>query len=282
MIVICGATGTVGELVVSALLARGQKVRALTRHPETADLPADVEIVGGDLDDPASLGPVFDGAKQVFIASAGDVTRHDTLAAQAAAAAGARRLVKLSVVGAHDAAQAENTPARAHVAGERAVRETGLEWNFLRPGAFMTNALGWADQIRAGDIVRAPFADVPAAPIDPRDIAEIAALALLEELPARTAYPLSGPQRLSPADQVARLGAALGRTLRCDPVPDEKVKQGMRSNGMPDAVVEGLFDLLGEPRPENTLFPTVEEVTGLPARSFDQWLADHLSAFAAA
>ena len=70
----------------------------------------------------------------------------------------------------------------------------------------MSNALRWAAQIRAGDTVREPFADVRVAVIDPADIAAVAAAALTTgEHPDRT-YTLSGPEPLLPADRVAHPG----------------------------------------------------------------------------
>ncbi len=279
MILVCGATGVVGAMVVSDLLAQGEQVRAMTRHPDTAELPDGVEIVGGDLDDPDSLGPAFDGCERVFVASNGNVTQHDTSAARAARAARARQLVKLSVVGAEDPERGRHTPARMHLAGEQAVQEAGLDWTFLRPGAFMSNTLGWAEQLRDANVVRAPFARVLAAPVDPRDVARVATLALTDRLPSNSAYPLSGPQLLSPADQVAQLAEALGRELTCEPVPDETVKQGMIDNGMPPEMVDALFSHLDAARPEARVYPTVEQVTGSAATSFADWLADNLEAF---
>jgi uncharacterized protein YbjT (DUF2867 family) len=62
MILVTGATGNVGRSVVSQLLDRGADVRALTRDPGSARLPAGVEVVGGDLSDPDGLAPAVDGA----------------------------------------------------------------------------------------------------------------------------------------------------------------------------------------------------------------------------
>ena len=60
-----------------------------------------------------------------------------------------------------------NAVARYHILSERAVRDSGLAWTFLQPNSFMSNTLRWIPQLRAGDLVRAPFADVRVATIDP-------------------------------------------------------------------------------------------------------------------
>lgn len=278
---VVGATGTIGRLVVSGLLAAGTPVRALSRRPEHADLPDAVEVVRGDLDDPGSLRAPFDGVDAVFLAATGDVARRDAAAAQAAAAAGAARIVCLSVVGAQDPERGRTTPARAHLDGEDAVTASGVPAVFVRPGAFMSNAFGWARQVHDGDTVRVPFADVPAAPVDPRDVADVAVRAMVGEVAAGRGLPVSGPEVLTPAEQVEVLGDALGRPLRCEPVPEEQVRRAMTERGTDPGLVEGLFAHLDEPRPEATVYDTVRSVTGRPATPFARWVADHRDAFSA-
>ncbi|WP_280361650.1 SDR family oxidoreductase [Nocardia wallacei] len=120
MIVVTGATGTVGRLVVEQLCALGARVRAVTRRPSTASLPAGVEIVRGDLGEPDGLPGVLAGADRVFLLSAGpELPRHDAAVAAAPARAGVAHIVKLSSGRAGDAAATDPIPAW-HRAGERA------------------------------------------------------------------------------------------------------------------------------------------------------------------
>jgi len=282
MILVSGATGLIGGLVIDRLVEQGLAVRAISRHPEQAQLPATVQVLAADLGDPTSLQPALDGVEQIFAASSGNVTEHDRNLAEAARRAGVRHVVKLSVVGAQDRAHALRTPARMHLEGEQAFQQDGLEWSFLRPGTFMSNALGWADSIRAESVVHTPFARVVAAPIDPADVAEVAVHCLTGRLPVNTGYPLSGPERLSPADQVDQLAAALGRPLKLDEVPDEAVRQKMIGSGLPAELVTGLFDSLegdDDQRPEARVFSTVPDVLGRPATTFADWIDRHLAAF---
>jgi (4-alkanoyl-5-oxo-2,5-dihydrofuran-3-yl)methyl phosphate reductase len=281
MILISGATGLIGGQVIARLVDEGWPVRAISRHPDTADLPPEVPVLGADLDDPDTLDRVLDGVEHVFAASSGNVVEHDRNLAAAAARVGVRHVVKLSVVGAQDREHAQRTPARMHLAGEEAFQQAGLACTFLRPGTFMSNALGWADSIRAEGVVHTPFARVQAAPIDPVDVAEMAVRSLTGRLPYG-GYPLSGPERLSPADQVEQLSAALGRQLKIVEIPDDAMRQNMVRSGLPEELVDGLFQSLegdDDRRPEAQLFPTVQDALGRPAGTFGEWLTEHLDAF---
>ena len=102
MILISGATGLIGGQVIARLVDEGWPVRAISRHPDTADLPPEVPVLAADLDDPGTLDPALDGVQQIFAASSGNVVEHDRNLAAAAARAGVRHVVKLSVVGAQD------------------------------------------------------------------------------------------------------------------------------------------------------------------------------------
>ena len=100
-----------------------------------------------------------------------------------------------------------------HRAGEEAIRGTGLSWTFLRPTAFMSNALTWAPTVATQRVVHAPFASGRTAVVDPADIGAVAARCLTEDGHDNTIYELTGPEPLNPPDQAAILTRVLGRTL---------------------------------------------------------------------
>ncbi len=150
MILVTGATGTIGSDVVRQLAARGAKVRALTRDPAKARVPAGVEVVRGDYGDPASLDAALSGATAVFLLRPpGPDEGQDAALADAARTAGAERLVKLSAIGTGDPDSGPS--AQWHLAGERAVRDSGLAWTVLRPSSFASNTLTWLQALRAGE-----------------------------------------------------------------------------------------------------------------------------------
>ncbi|MFF4356440.1 NAD(P)H-binding protein [Streptomyces sp. NPDC001604] len=283
MILVTGATGHVGGELVRRLAAAGHPVRAMTRRPHEARLPAGVEAVYGDADDPASLDAAFAGARGAFLMSAQGVgtapgPTHDLALAEAAARAGIRRAVKLSVL---DGGAGSDVIARWHAEAEAAVTDPSRDWawTLLRPGRFMSNALQWAGRLRAGDEVAVPFADRPAASIDPADVADIAALALTGDGHAGAAYELSGPESLTPADELAVLGGTLGRDLHLRPLPDEAARAGMSAYGFPPEVVDAIVQRTRQSDRGAEVLPTLEKLLGRPARTFAEWARAHAAAF---
>jgi uncharacterized protein YbjT (DUF2867 family) len=274
MILVTGATGNAGGAVVRALVAAGAPVRALVRDAG-ASLPAGAVAVAGDLNRPETLAPHLEGVEAAFLLS-GYEGLEQTLADMRAA--GVERVVLLS----SSAAPSEdltNAVARYHILSERAVRDSGLRWTFLRPSSFMTNSLQWLPQLRAGDVVRAPFADVAVATIDPDDIGAVAAAALRSDAHAGRAYRLSGPEALRPADRVAVLADVLGRDLRFEAQSNDEARAEM-SAAMPAEYVEAFFRFFVDGElDESEVLPTVEEVTGRPPRSFRDWVVAHRDAF---
>jgi len=275
MIVVTGATGNVGGAVVRALAGAGQPVRALVRPGKEPALPAGVEAAPGDLNQPDTLGPALSGARGLFL-----LPGYDNVAATLALAraSGVERVVLLSggsVVG----GEMSNAVSRYMMLSERAVRESGLAWTFLRPAAFMTNAFEWLPQLRTGDVVRAPFAGVRIASIDPDDIAAVAAVALTSDGHAGQAYALSGPESLLPADRLRVLGEVLGRDLRLDPEPDGEARARMLTE-MPERYVDAFFRFYVDGTlDESVVRPTVEQVVGRPPRTFREWAVAHADAF---
>lgn len=252
----------------------------MTRNPEAAGLRSQVEVMQGDLTFPETLDACMEGIDTVFliwtapptaVAPALDrITRH------------ARRVVFLSapLKTPHPLFQQPN-PHRVMVEQiEQLIEASGLEWTFLRPGMLAANALGWwASQIRRGDVVRWPYAEVPTAPIHERDIAAIAVRALCENGHAGADYVLTGPHSLTHAKQVSIIGRAIGRALEIQEIsPDEWRRECLPH--WPATVVNMLLDAwaaaVGQPA---FVTPTVAELTGAPARTFLDWANDHAAEF---
>jgi len=280
MILVTGATGTVGRPLLTELITAGADVRALSRTPERAGLPPGVEVVPGDLGRPETLPPAVAGIERAFLLSGGpEGPEHDANLIAAAKQAGVGHVVTLSVLGAGH--NADDPITRWHLAGERAVTDSGLAWTILRPGAFMSNALMWAPSIKAQGVVYAPFAQAKTAAVDPADIAAVAARALTGAGHDGKTYPLTGPEPLSAADQVEILGAALGRPLRVVDVPPERAKDAMVDSGMPAELADAVIASMAQAGTDHAVavLPTIEQVTGRPAQSFAEWTDAHLEAF---
>jgi uncharacterized protein YbjT (DUF2867 family) len=274
-ILVTGATGNVGRLVVDELVQAGVPVRALTVNPDKAKLPPNVEVVTGYLGRPSTLPAALEGIDTVYLAPLPATVGAFT---EMARRSGVRRVVTLSSSSADD--EATGNPNQWHYyAVERAVEEAGFDWTHLRPGSFMTNTLAWADSIRAESVVRWPYPNAAETPIDLRDIAAVAALVLLEDRHTGQKYTLSGPESIRQIDQVRAIAAAIGREIRFEELTPEQTRIAWRDTVPADAI-EWLLDgyALSAEYPQVPL-PTVEELTGRPARTFAQWAVDHADAF---
>jgi uncharacterized protein YbjT (DUF2867 family) len=276
MILVTGATGNVGAELVRALADAGALVRALVRrNADRATLPAGVEAFVGDLNRPETLAEAVDGVSAIHLLSGYEGL--DGLLADARRA-GVERVV-LQSSSAVPSADTSNAVARYHILSERAVRDSGLAWTFLQPNSFMSNTLQWIPQLRAGDVVRAPFADVPVATIDPHDVAAVSAGALTSSDHEGRSYRLSGPDSLLPADRVRLLGQVLGRELRFEGQSDLEAREEMLAS-MPAEYVDAFFSFFAEGKlDESEVRDTVERVTGRRPRSFEQWASAHADAF---
>jgi uncharacterized protein YbjT (DUF2867 family) len=285
VVLVTGATGRVGRLVVDELLRAGAAVRALTRRPEQAALPAGAEVVMGDLTVPASLDVALEGIASVFLVWTAAQDAAAALIARLAAhpPAQPRRVVYLSSPHqtTHPFFQQPNPLRGLHAEVERLLAAANLDVVVLRPGMFASNALHWwAPQIRNGDVVRWPFGAAETAPVDERDIAAVVTRALLDSRHVGGDYVLTGPESLSQVAQVAAIGAAIGRPLRFDELsPDEFRRE--TAGTWPGGVVEMLLDAwratLGHPA---FVTSAIQEIVGSPARTFSQWAADNAAAFA--
>jgi uncharacterized protein YbjT (DUF2867 family) len=142
----------------------------------------------------------------------------------------------------------------------------------------MSNTLQWKSQLAAGNVIRDKFGSVAVAVLDPRDIAAVAALALTASGHAGQTYRLTGPQSLRPADQVRILGNVLGRDLRFEAQPDDEARREMEA-AMPKEYVDAFFSFnVDGALDDSKVLPTVEEVTGRPAGTYEQWARDHADA----
>ncbi|GAA2663457.1 SDR family oxidoreductase [Streptomyces lunalinharesii] len=278
MIVVTGATGNIGRPLTQALAEAGEQVTAVSRH--AAAVPDGVRHVVADLADPAGLKPTLAGAKSLFLLLSGDLHAtgaHPADLIDAAAASGVRRVVLLSTLGV--VTRPFGTTRTAMRALEDTLRASGLEWAILRPGGFASNALWWAESVRAQQLVAAPFGDIGVPIIDPADIAAVAAACLLEDRHTGSAYELTGPEVITPRQQAAALATALGSPVRFHELTREEAKAGMTQN-MPAELADDTLDILGSPSPaELRVSPHVQQVLGRAPRSFADWADRNVAAF---
>jgi uncharacterized protein YbjT (DUF2867 family) len=283
MILITGATGTIGSEIVRLLVQRGERVRAVTRNPESARVPAGVEVAGVDYSDPASIAAMMAGVDAAFLIGVfgpDDVDTDRALVA-AAKAAGVRRVVKLSAIGTGGADLGR--VGTWHLPGETAVRDSGLEWTILRPSTFASNTLSWADAVESGQPVPNLTGTGAQGVVDPRDVSAVAVEALLTPDHAGRIYDLTGPELLTGPDQAAVLADLLGHPVGVVDVPEEAARGQMESAGMSPEYVDGALAGQAYVRAGNNAVRTddVRAVLGREPRTYAEWAADHASAFTA-
>jgi uncharacterized protein YbjT (DUF2867 family) len=288
-ILVIGSTGHVGSQVAAQLSDKGIPVRAMMRKPDPARLPAQVEAVQGDLTSPETLEPALNSVDTVFLVWTAPPATFPAVMERVARQA--RRIVYLSapLKTQHPFFQQPNVSRIIAEQIERTIEASGLEWTFLRPGMFASNAsYWWVQQLCAGDLVRWPYLDVPTAPIDPRDIATIGVRALTETGHARAEYVLTGPESLTQREQIAIVGNVLGRSLRIEEMaPDEArtelfnvMNWGMASATSVSAVIEKLLSAWGAAAGLPAFMSTTfAEMTGTQPRTFRQWATDHAGEF---
>ncbi|MFB4423540.1 NAD(P)H-binding protein [Streptomyces sp. QL37] len=280
MIVVTGATGNIGRLLVAELAQAGQEIVAVSRRPSASGLPEGVRHAQADLGDFESVRPVLQGADAFFILLAGELNDPGDPAAELldiAEEAGVKRVVLVSsqLAGTRSDTLSHNRLREF----EAAVRESGLDWTILRPGGFASNSFAWADPIRTRRSVFHPFGDVALPVVDPADIADIAAAALTQDGHAGQTYVITGPEAITPRRQAEIIAEALGEQVTYVDLTREAAAEQL-SQFMPPSVVEGTLDVLGSPLPvEQQVSPDVEKILLRPARPFGDWVARNLPAF---
>ncbi|MFB8023407.1 NAD(P)H-binding protein [Streptomyces rubiginosohelvolus] len=281
MILVTGATGAVGREVAGLLAAAGP-VRILARRPERLTVRGDgVEVVEGAYGDRPALDRALEGVSSVFLVTNSPTDPDDERVAGAAAAAGVRHLVKLSMMAVEEPS-ADDFITRWQRRNEETIRASGVPWTFVRPRTFMSNTLSWAPGIRSAGVVRALYGDAPVACVDPRDVAAVAVAVLTGAGHEGRTYAVSGPEAITAREQTAQLSRVLGRPLRFEELGLDAARTALLAK-YPRPAAEAFLESAERQRAgaKAAVVPTVEELTGCQARPYRTWAADHADAFAA-
>ncbi|OBK43249.1 nucleoside-diphosphate sugar epimerase [Mycobacterium gordonae] len=274
-IVVTGATGNVGRPLIARLVAVGAPVRAVTRSPDTARLPADVEVI-------TSVADALPGASAVFLNSRALGDRLADVVARCGSA-GITKLVALSAINADDddALQPSRFRGDRNREVEHLAQGSGLAWTSLRPSVFASNFAGmWSAQLRAGDVVAGPYATASLAPIDDRDVSAVAAHALLTDELVGQKLSLTGPQALTNAELVEVIGSVLGRPLQYREMPPDVVRARFRDLGFAPEFANAYIAMLAQTLDKPALVThEVEKILGRPPLTFAQWVSDQRHAF---
>ncbi|WP_059008577.1 NAD(P)H-binding protein [Streptomyces specialis] len=276
-VLVTGATGTVGRALVASLLAAGAPVRAVTRDPLTARLPADAEVIRGDPNEPGTLAGSLDGVTSLFVnpAAAGEFTGRLLSLARSR---GVRRVVLLSTAAIRDKAAWDTDPMVFwHRLIEETVTASGLDWTILRASEFAANTLThWAPGIRAAGVVREAHAMAASAPVHERDVADVAARLLLSGAYGGATFTVTGPESLTRRHMARIVSQAIGRPVRFERIPREgAVRHLMAVRHLPEGIAESVLRLEEEAAGRPAFVSAdAERITGRPASTFARWAAD--------
>ena len=277
MILVTGASGTVGREVVSALASAGAAFKAGYRsRPE--NVPDRVESVAIDFDRPETIGPALRGGETVFVLS--NTVEPEKRVVDEAKKAGVKRVVKLSVNG---AAEEAFTFAKWHRAVEKYIEGSGLRWTFLRPSGFMQNFFNYmGDSIRKeGAFYTATGPKGAGAHIDARDIGAAASVVLTREGHDGKAYELTGSKAITYDDAARVLSKAAGREIKHLAVTPEQFREGALAMGMPGPYVDALVDLdrAYAAGVLTQVTGAVKDLTGRDPITFEQFAKDYADRF---
>ena len=238
MIVVTGASGQLGRLVIEALLKKlpaGEIVAAVRNPEKVADLAArGVQVRQADYDQPASLVAAFKGADKLLLISASEVGRRvpqHRAVIDAAKAAGVGLLAYTSIL------HADTSPlplAAEHKETESLIRASGLPAVILRNGWYTENytagipaalqygvVLGSAKQGRIASAARADFA-------------EAAAAVLTQENQAWRIYELAGDESYTLSELAAEIARQSGKAVAYQDLPESEFKTALLGAGLPD------------------------------------------------
>lgn len=282
MILVTGATGTVGGLVLTELCAKGVATRGLVRSPERADTLRgyDCDVAVGDFADPASLAEALEGVDAMFLVSPTrpDQADLEVAAVDAAARAGVQRIVKVAAIGYDDGL---GPIGEQHAQVVRRLRDSGVAHTLLAPNDYMNNLLRHAATVQEQGRYAIACGDAAISSIDARDVAAVAVHVLTSEGHEGRTYTLTGPEALTMADVAARLSKVAGREVSYVAVdPDEERAQVRQAMGEWYADAFGELHAFYRAGRAAAVTDEVRKATGRDARSIEEFLADHASAFA--
>ena len=284
-ILIFGATGRIGQHLIMQLKNASVPVRAVVRNVEKAIWIQEngVELVWGDMRDPASLKHALKDVEKIFLVSK-EHPQQVTLQRNvitAARHAGVKHLVKISAIGA--TADSPMVVGRWHAETEREVCESGLPFTFIRPNFFMQNiSLYRKDIIQEGKFY-APMGNANVALVDAHDIAAVAATALLESGHEGKIYEVSGPESLTFNQVAESFSLLLNRAITYVDIPVTRAREDLQTLGLPDWHVDSILEDYQFFREGNgsKVSDTVFQVTRKPANSFDNFIRQYAATFPA-
>ncbi|MGW0809959.1 SDR family oxidoreductase [Nonomuraea sp. NPDC002799] len=284
MILVTGATGSIGTHLVPLLLDRGAPVKALVRD-EAKGAALGCDVVVGDFDDPESLAAAMRGVDRLFLNAGGaqpvdgeqPMIRQQRAVMDAARAAGVSKVVKISVWHAH---QGGRLAEGAHWEIEEYLKASGLGWSILQPSGFMQNFVTGAGAFTADGKLAGAYGNAGVSYIDCHDIAACAAALLTGSAGLGETYVLTGPHALDHDEIAQELSVALGRTVEHAALSPDELGAALRAQGLPAQFADDVAELSRQVATGSLAATTdaVLELTGRRPRTFTEFLTANAQA----
>jgi uncharacterized protein YbjT (DUF2867 family) len=284
LILVTGANGTVGKAVLAALAGSGEKHRAMYRsEDDTVKAPAGAETVVADFSDNASLALALRGVESVYLVCSPipDLVELEVNAIEACEAAGVRRIVLNSALGAGD--YGKSFPSW-HGKVEEKLKATRMCHCILRPNSFMQNVVAfYAPSIRAQGAFYSSIESARTSYLDVRDIAAVGAKALCGGEHDGKTYELNGPEALTCADVAEKISKQAGVPARYVDISVDAQRKAMLDQGMPEWQVTALLDLQEYYRAGRggAVDDLLQRLLGRNPMCMDQFLTEYAAEFRA-
>jgi uncharacterized protein YbjT (DUF2867 family) len=281
MILLTGITGNNGGATANALLEQGVKFRALVRDLEKAAEWAarGVELVQGDLEDPASVQTALEGIDRavLILPNGEDQQRLELSFIETAKQAGLPWIIKLS---SPEAVRGTTSPIPlAHIAAEDAIMESGMNWTFVRPSFFMQNFRSSPATAKATGKLAMPMGKGTAALTDCADAGAFIAHVLTDnnsEQHYGQCYDITGPDEVLTFDDIAKIiGEVIGQKVEYDDCDAAAFKEAIRPfhrNDWHSDAVARLFAEIANGETPGVKTSTFQEIMGRPGTSFREFL----------
>lgn len=289
-LLVTGASGHLGRLVLDALLASGKvapaNIIAATRDTAKLDAYAKkgVTVRAADFDDPASLDAAFAGAGKVLILSTDALDRPGRRLAQhkaavaAARKAGAKHILYTSMPQPDDS---RVTFAPDHLGTEEAIKATGIPYTILRDGWYAENLfMSLPHALQTGSWYTAS-GNGKLAHITRADTAAAIAGALLSAGDESRTYTLTGTKSHTADEIAAIVSAATGKPLNVVHVTDAQLAEGLKAAGLPEGFIPTVVSFDTNTREGKIAVVTddAEKLSGRKPTSFEDFVAANKAAF---
>ncbi len=287
MLLVVGTSGHVGTAILKTLAGTPYRLRALLRNPDQPVPPAaNIEIAVGELAELSTVQRALEGVDTAFLASSFDASLPELQIRfiEAAKAAGVRRIVHLSGLGANT----RSSCVRAfswYGQVEEALLASGLKHVRLRPSFTLQSLFAAAPDIMDQGLIYGPYRNVPWLWVDARDVGEVAAAAMTNEAHDGQIFTVTGTEAISFPELAERMSNVLNLPIRYLDVTSNEMRGRLQAQGANAIVVSAIIEMCdayvsGFLRIEPT--SVVRDLTGHAPRTLEQFLTDYRERFRSA